>query len=339
MRTRIVIGSLVASMMTFQVLAQRAENDDMYFTAKDREKLRAENASMSVNTRIDNDYKAFKKKHFDKDEEETVIIDADTVNPTDSYSARHVNPEYISRSNSEQASEDESYYVEGYTPPSNYGNSQSYDNYSSNGYNNWNNNNNWNNPYNSWNNPYNNCFSCSNMWNPYYGGSGLSLSFGYGWGNMYNPWNYGMGYGSYNPYGGYYSPYAYGYGYPYYGGYEVRRVNYGKRPSRHSAVVTPTPRTNPRGNVVSNGRTSDRSRQTSDESYVRPTRRTATSNGTVDRTTERSRSNNFDYNRSRTRESSSPRESRSSSYTPSRSSSSPSRSSGSSSGSRRGGRD
>lgn len=337
MRTRFVIGSLVASMMTFQVLAQRAENDDMYFTSKDREKLKAENASMSVNTKIDNDYKAFKKKHFDK-EEETAIIDADTVNPTDSYSARNVNPEYVSRSNSEQASEDESYYVEGYAPNT-YSNPQSYDNYSSNGYNNWNNNN-WNNPYNSWNNPYNNCFSCSNLWNPYYGGSGLSVSIGYGWGSMYNPWNYGMGYGSYyNPYayGGYYSPY-YGYGSPYYGGgYETRRVNYGKRPSRHSAVVTPTPRTGQRGNVVSNGRTSERSREVSNESYVRPTRRT-NSTGTIDRTTDRSRSNSFDYNRSRTREYSAPRESRPS-YTPSRSSSSPSRSSGSSSGSRRGGRD
>src|SRR5690349_11952756 len=102
MKTRIVIGSLMATVMTFQVLAQRAENDDMYFNSKDREKLRAEKASASVsdksvNDKIDSDYNSFRKKHFDKNEEATAAT-TESVNPTDSYSARTINPEYISRS-------------------------------------------------------------------------------------------------------------------------------------------------------------------------------------------------------------------------------------------------
>ncbi len=282
MKARIVIGGVLITMMTFQVSAQEAEHDDMYFNSKDREKLKAENASASVNDKIDSDYKAFKKKHFDENEGEAV----ETVNPTDSHSAHTVNPEYVSRSNSEQASEDEqNYYVEGYT-------SNTYDNYSSSNYNNYNNNlnNNWNN--NSWNNgnnygygssPYNSWYSpyygyCNPWMSPYYsGGSGWTLSLGYTWGNM----GYGNSY--YNPYSyypSYYSPYYPNYyGYPTYyyaGGSESSGANYGKRPSRHSAVVTPTPRSRERISSNTSGSTSGRLRQTADEYYVKPFRRTAT---------------------------------------------------------------
>jgi hypothetical protein len=352
MKTRIVLGVLMASALALQVAAQ-VENDDMYFKAKDREKLRAENAaaSFNVNDKIDNDYKAFKKKHFEETEEIT-----ENVNPTDSYSARTVNPEYISRSNSEQAGEDEqNYYVEGYTPPT------TYDSYSGRGYSNNALSNNWNNT--NWN--YRNSWYGNSFYDPFYspyygfrdpwmspyycGGSGLSMSLGYTWGNSWGPgWNYGMGYGwGGNPYG-YYSPYSnWGYsnwGYPTYynnGGYENNSgVTYGKRPSRHSAVVTPTQRSHQR--VTNNGNTNGRVRQTSDEYYVKPMRRTATSDNAYRQSTSTDYSRTRGSYNSNSRESSRPSystPSRSSSYsTPSRSSSgggsAPSRSSGGSSGSR-----
>lgn len=339
MNTRMVIGSFVATLIAFQGVAQRGENDDMYFNSKDREKL---NVTASVNDKIDSDYKAFKKRHFDENE-----VVEETSNPTDSYSARTLNPEYISRSNSEQASEDEqNYYVEGYDP-------NTYDSYSSGNYNynnNWNNNN-WNyrnnwygrSAYDSWYSPY---YGYRDPWmSPYYsGGSGWTLSLNYTWGNAWNPGcNYGAGYGwsnsYYNPYS-YYPSYYSNYGYPtsyYYGGSEPSRANYGKRPSRHSAVVTPTPRS-----ISSNssGSISGRTRQTSDEYYVKPSRRTATFENTDESTRDRyTKPSSTDNSRSRTRESyNNTRDSRPTYSTPSRSSSpsrsTPSKSSGSSSSSR-----
>jgi hypothetical protein len=339
MKTRIVIGSLAGAMMTFQVLAQQVENDDMYFTSKDREKLKVENATASVNDKIDNDYKAFKKKHFDENEE---VVE--NTNPTDSYSARTINPEYISRSNSEQASEDEqNYYLEGYTPATTYDSysSSNYNSYNSGNYNNYNNN--WNN-----NNGYygNNYGYGSSLYSPYYGycnpwmspyysgGSGLTMSFSYMWGSP--GWNYGMNYGWGNSY---YNPYSYypSYGYPsYYGSSEYSSGNYGKRPSRHSAVVTPTPRSRERVSSNTSGSTNGRSRQTVDEYYVKPFRRTTTYERSADGYSSDQYTKPRSTDNSRTRESynSNPRESRQSYSAPSRSSSggsTPSRSSGSSS--------
>lgn len=346
MKTRIVMGSLiliVIGMMSLQVVAQRSENDDMYFTSKDREKFKAENATSSANDKIDSDYKEFKKKHFDENEEEVV----ENVNPTDSYSARNVNPEYISRSSSEQASEDEqNYYVEGYAP-------NTYDSYSSSNYNNYNNN--WNNnnlnygnnygygsAYNNYNSLYSPYYGSCNPWmSPYYGGSGWNLSMSYTWGNM----GYGNSY--YNPYSyypSYYAPYYSNYyGNPYYysGGSESSSVNYGKRPSRHSAIVTPTPRSRERVSSNANGSTSGRSRQSVDEYYVKPFRRVTTTTDaySIDRYARPGATDN-----SRTRDSynSNSRESKPTYSAPSRSSSggsTPSRSSGSSSTPRSRGRD
>src|SRR5690606_5567107 len=88
-----------------------------------------------------------------------------------------------------------------------------------------------------------------------------------------------------NPYYGYGNSYYGGYygGYPgYYGGYyeSPRVVNYGKRPSRHSAVVQPTQRTRTQapGNIATvNSSNRTRQRQAQDEYYVRPVRRTSSS--------------------------------------------------------------
>jgi hypothetical protein len=289
MKTKIVIGSLMATMMAFQVLAQGTENDDMYFNSKDRDKLKAEKGttSVNVNDKIDSDYNSFRKKHFDKDEQAAEPV-AESTNPTDSYSARTINPEYISRSNSEQASEDEqNYYLEGYAPaPAN-----TYDSYSANS-----NNNNWGNYNNSYNgnngyygnngygSPYTSLYSpyyqsCNPWMSPYYsGGSGLSFSFGYMFGNP--GWSYGMSYGygnsynnPYNYYPSYYSPYYGGYPTAYYGD-GSSQTNYGKRPSRHSAVVASTPRSSTRVTANSNdGNSGGRTRQPVDEYYVKPLKR------------------------------------------------------------------
>jgi len=351
MKTRIVIGGLLVSMLGFNVSAQQAENDDLYFKSKDREKLKAETASASINDKIDNDYKAFKKKNFDENADEEI---AAPVNPTDSYSARNVNPEYISRSNSAQASEDEqNYYVEGYAP------ANTYDSYSGGTYNNYSNNLNSNyqnsyygpSSYNSWYSPY--YGSCNPYMSPYYSASpGWTMSLSYGWGNMWSPgMSYGMGYGwgnsYYNPYS-YYSPYNSYYGYPSYynnGGYysDTAKPNYGKRPSRHSAVVTPTQRPT-RGTTANNGTTNGRTRQTSDEYYVKPFKRTSTLENTTRETTRYRYTSPTESNRTRDSYNSNSRESRTTYSTPSRSSSvgssTPSRSSsGSSSTPRSRGRD
>jgi hypothetical protein len=348
MKAKVIIGSLLATVMTFEVVAQRVENDDMYFNSKDREKLKAEKGDVSVNDKIDSDYNTFRKKHFDKNEPETEVVNG-TANPTDSYSARTINPEYISRSNAEQASEEENYYIDGYVP------ANTYDSYSASANNN---NLNYNNSYYGtygYGSPYGSMYgngACSPWMNPYgYAGSGMALSLGYMWGSP--SWNYGMSYGwgnAYNPYGfypSYYSPYysGYGYGYPtYYGNNDASRPNYGKRPSRHSAIVSPTPRSSERvsSNTSTSGSSSGRTRQPVDEYYVKPFKRTPTTGSFLDPTSGGSRyasPRSTDSPGSRTRDSySSPsRESRSSYSTPTRSSSSgvsmPSRSSGGSGGS------
>jgi hypothetical protein len=82
----------------------------MYFRGKDREKNKAIDAEEA--------YASAKTTKSKKQKPDEVVADtevADNVNPTDSYSARNVNPEYVSRSNSEKASEDEAnYYLAGY---------------------------------------------------------------------------------------------------------------------------------------------------------------------------------------------------------------------------------
>ncbi|MEX2230917.1 MAG: hypothetical protein WD824_02055, partial [Cyclobacteriaceae bacterium] len=164
-------GILVA---TFSILgisgafAQGIEHDDMYFNAEDRAKLRAQGASeVAYNTPA-------KSKKFDVKEEEEI------VNPTDSYSARNINPEYTSREHTQTAQYDEEdYFVNNYQ-------------YNRNQLNDWNNNyNQWyNNSWhrsnyygpgiNTWNSPYYGYNSWNSPWNdPYLSYNGWSISFSY----------------------------------------------------------------------------------------------------------------------------------------------------------------
>ena len=251
--------SLVALVLTASAFAQ-VENDDMYFNSKDRAALRAQKVSE------ESSYTTMASAKKSKKAEQAMAAE-EVVNPTDSYSARNVNPEFAARSNSQTAASDnQDYFVSNYQ----YNKSSEI--------------NNWNNNFNGW---YNNAWYSSNYyqpsiygWNsPYYGSaydlygnpwcnpyyqSGWSSSFSYYWGSS---WNYGWGSGiglSYTygrPYG-YGSPWGYsgfGYGYPMYGGYGYgyypgniiivnnsnyygengRKVVYGKRASHGGMVASP----------------------------------------------------------------------------------------------------
>lgn len=246
MKSKVAILSLVSLLFTIAASAQGIENDDMYFNSKDRAKINAAKA-----TEVSASIKKSKK----------ATVAEEAVNPTDSYSARNINPEYQARTNSQTAQADnQDYFVNNYK----------YNNASS--YNNWNNNfNNWyNSPWyggnyyspniNSFYSPY--YGSRYDMWgnpwcNPYYQ-SGWSSSFSYHWGSPYNyGWGMNFGYGNYgyNPYNawaGWGSPFYYGassfyggYSYPYGYGYPTNVVVvesgyhgpvYGKRASRSTQL-------------------------------------------------------------------------------------------------------
>lgn len=219
--------------------AQGIEYDDMYFNAEDRAKLKAQRA-----TEIAYNTPTSRKLAYEEAEER--------ANPTDSYSARNVNPEYTSRAHTQTAqSDEEDYFVSNYQ-------------YNRNQYNNWNNNfNNWysnpwyrNNYYgpaiNSWNSPYYGYSSWNSPWqDPFWSYNGWSSSFSfhygsrwnYGWGGAYNYWN--RPYYGWDPYFG-----GLGYGGGYWNNYRypgtvvvVNRgdrgdVIYGKRPSRSTTIVS-----------------------------------------------------------------------------------------------------
>jgi hypothetical protein len=362
MKTKLILG---LTMLT-GVAAIAQENDDLYFRSKDREKLEAVRATEQ--TYVSN-YDNFKKKHFNEPTE----LDEYT-NPTDSYSARNVNPEYISRSYSDQVSEDEAnYFVEGYAPATNNFNYNS--GYYYNGFNNnvgWNSwygpqfYNTWGSPY-GWNDPWMNAGWGGNRWmNPYWGnrwGSGWSLSASYFWGNSWgNSWGNNWGWGWNDPFWNPYNSWGSSWSYWNNGWYrpttvvvvggDGNRPNYGKRPTRSSAGVGEVSNAYVRpsrsnSNVDSgNGDTGGRNK-TSNDYYVRPSRRTTTntsgytnsnsssnwnnSNSTI-RQSRSSTFNNSGYSPSR-----SSGNNNNSGYSPSRSSGnsnsySPSRSSGSSGG-------
>lgn len=255
MRITHVLLSLGVTLSALNVVAQ-VEDDDMYFTAKDREKLRAAQASEAASIPT---YSSFSSNEAVEPEE------AETVNPTDSYSSRDTNPEFAARSIAETAQEDEAnYFVNDYQ----YAAARNLQNFND-SYSSWSNNPMYNTSYygstmNNWNSPYygSNSGFYSPWGNPYWGSSGWSMSMSYGWGSGYgyghpygygyNPYGYGYGYNPYGyyPYGAYYGGgyYGSGYGCGYPGTIVVvnnsssdynPRVTYGKRPTRGSAQVSP----------------------------------------------------------------------------------------------------
>ncbi|MFZ6011060.1 MAG: hypothetical protein ACOYXT_12005 [Bacteroidota bacterium] len=264
MKIKAIILGLISTVVAGPLAAQDIESDDMYFNSKDRAKL--------VAFRKANNESAL--SGYERKVREIEKLDDEGSNPTDSYSARNVNPEYTSRSQSTTARTDnEDYFINNYR----YGRYNTANNYNSwnNGFNSW-----YNNPwyYNNyyspniygWNSPYYGSYydSWGNPWNNPYYQPGWSSSFSYYWGSSWNygwgnsgycnsyasPWNAYYGGGSYwnswNPYrssyygGGYYSypPVVY-----VERGYRDRGV-YGKRGSRSSYIVNDYDNTSNRAN-------------------------------------------------------------------------------------------
>jgi len=364
MKTRNVLMSLAAALLAGGAFAQTIENDDMYFSAKDRAKLRSSQTSEMMASA-----KPAKKATLVEENEKN-------INPTDSYSARNVNPEFAARSNAQVAQADnEDYFI------NNYQHTTATD------LNNWNNNfsswygnswyspnyygssiNSWNSPYYGFNDPY-----MSPWYNPYWSNSGWSTSFSYYWGNS---WNYGWG-GNYNywnqPYcgGSSWGP-SVGLGLGWSSGWygpgttvvvvnnagEGRHTSYGKRGTRGTNMVSERPRVDTRDRMTStqmtsnnppaleSGRTSSSTNRSRQEYYNRSWKNTSTQSSQSSGFSQGNNTNsNWDWSNNNTnRSSNSGSSSSGSSYTPSRSSGSSfsggsrssggSSSSGSSSGSR-----
>jgi hypothetical protein len=304
------------------VLAQ--EYDDMYFRARDRKRPATSEPAFVSN------YENFKRQHFPETAQET-------INPTDSYSARQLNPEFSARSLSDVATADEeNYFVENFRPSSTasvpFNNSYYF-------------NNPWNNPwgmgwyssawarpwqnpwywgyYDPWMNPWMNPwmpgggwgwtpgwnYGFNSLWAP--GFSGWTVSVGYSWGNAWgNAWcsPYWNSWGMWNNWGIWNRPVFWGWG------NEIRNVNYGKRYSQTNAVAgdvrqhyTTSPRqANPNSNINTSS-PSGRTRGDNNEYYVPPARRSApVRQGTntlrdtdyQQRTPARQWNNNPDFNRS-----------------------------------------
>lgn len=235
MKTKVSFLILLAMAAGSCVFAQTTEEyDDMYFSSKDRATLKAAR-QMALSA---------ESVRSMADDEQTSVI-----NPTDSYSARNVNPEYISgrKGNSNIASPVQ-YFSPSYQPLAvnqklTSGCNSCANNYAST----FNNNygfNQFSNPYGFNNygmmNPYNSFGSFNSFGNGFYQ-PGINFSFGNAWGNpsmnFYN--NY---YGMNQYYGGwgnsfYNNPFGWGNGY--YGNTVVvvrEPQTQGRRPTRAEAA-------------------------------------------------------------------------------------------------------
>ncbi len=210
MKTKVTFLTFLAVAASFCGMAQSTEElDDMYFTSKDRATL---NASRKV------------ALTSERARSVTSSETASVINPTDSYSARNVNPEYIAGTKVNGSSTNVvSYFSPNYIPSGvnqslvrtncgTCGNS-AYTNYNNSFY-----------PYSNFGYYGMNPYSSYSMMNPYYGFGngfyqpGLSYSFGNFFGNGFgSPFYSYYGMGSYYGYGSFYNsfynPYGYGYGY------------------------------------------------------------------------------------------------------------------------------
>ena len=164
MKTKIAFFFLLCTVVLSTAVAQSREDDDMYFTSKDR-------AVMNAALQKDRQEIFASSKVRRITESETASI----INPTDSYSARNVNPEYISGAKvGSNASSTDQYFSPNYQPTAVNQNLAS--NCAGCGFNAFNNNgfnNGFYSPFNSFGNPY------------YYGMAGMGM----------NPWrfnNFGM---------------------------------------------------------------------------------------------------------------------------------------------------
>jgi hypothetical protein len=298
MKIRITFLSLLAVSAAMVASAQVVEYDDMYFTSKDRVRALASKPLTLKNISTEHEV-------------------ATAINPTDSYSARNVNPEYISQKtvNPSGSSEPAPYFIPDYTPTAI---NQNLNTNSSSSWNNCNCASSFNNPY--YGSPYGSYYpSMSSMYgyNPYgYGYNGFNSMYNSGWSSMIS---IGFGMGSYYPYGGSSWGMGYGmgmggsqlwnYGFNYYGGsygynsyypnnvviinndYNNRNVAYGKRPSRSSDLNNTVNSSNRNATMVttdsqgrvrgSNGRIASEGTTSADSYYQRGWRTNPETNSAV----------------------------------------------------------
>ncbi|NOS93467.1 MAG: hypothetical protein HOP30_16220 [Cyclobacteriaceae bacterium] len=208
MKTKVTFLTFLAVAASICGVAQStAELDDMYFTSKDRSTVNAARKLVLSSESARN---------------VTTSETASVINPTDSYSGRNVNPEYVAGSKVNGSSPVvASYFSPNYMPMAvnqrivnNCGtcSNSTYTNFNSSYF-----------PYSNYGYYGMNPYSSYSMMNPYYGFGngfyqpGLSFSIGNFYGNgfgspFYNNY-YGMGsyygYGSF--YNSFYNPYGYGY--------------------------------------------------------------------------------------------------------------------------------
>lgn len=173
MKTKLFLTTLILAIAS--VGFGQVENDDMYFTAKDRIKLNSTKPMATV-------------RNID-DYDNTVA----TINPTDSYSGRGTNPEHTSQTivNPKSQQSDPQYFVAGYQPARVNQNLNDYSSMYSN--------NAWNSPYygrmNGFGSPYSS-FYTPGWGNPYsFYQPGLTTSLGYTMGGFGSGWYGGMNYG------------------------------------------------------------------------------------------------------------------------------------------------
>jgi uncharacterized membrane protein YgcG len=255
MKTKVAFLIVLAMAAGSCVFAQTTEEyDDMYFTSKDR-------ATLTANRQV-----VLSEGARRVTDSETASV----INPTDSYSARNVNPEYISGTNSNTiASSPIQYFSPSYQPLTvNQKLSTNCGACGNNSYSNFNNFNQFSNPYGFNNYGMMNSFggfgSFNSFGNSFYQ-PGLNFSFGNGWGSPSSMfWSYyggnsfyGNGFG--NPYGNtFYNPYGYGYSW-YNSGYGSHTFVAADRPSRTSARNQEIDRYYTADRTISGGNTGGRS--------------------------------------------------------------------------------
>ncbi len=303
MKNKVLILNLAALLFASAAFAQSVENDDMYFNSSDRAKIKAQRVSAQPS------YSASAKS------KKSEVLEDVYINPTDTYSARNVNPEFAARSNSQTAqADDQDYFVNNYqyktsSNLNNWNNAYSsmYNNpmYSSNYY--GSSINSWNSPYygsayDSWGNPWCNPYYRSGWsssfsyymgsnWNYGWGGMGMGMGLSYGYGNYgygypYNAWGPSYGYG-----GGFYYPStivvvnngSYG--------EAGHNIAYGKRATRGGTITSPQEVTSNRSRSVyvatpadsrtsDGGRVSSPGRSQSQADYYNRSWRNSQQNGT-----------------------------------------------------------
>lgn len=277
MKTKSILLSLAA--LATGVCAFAQENDDMYFSSKDRAKINL------------------------KSREEVVLASArsngtaQNINPSDSYSARNENPDYVAGAKvGSNVASTQSYFNPNYQPNVNqslYGNNCNCNNsYAYNG-------GRYGSPYGYGYSPYSS-MGMGYGYSPFGYGSSFGMGYGlgyygmgYGMSSMYSPFGYGFGYSPYS-YG--YNPFGYGYGGYGMGGYPTVVVVgntsnpadlgpvYGRHPVRTSSASNTGYYTangsTARGGSGFTGRTNSGSRMASNQSsyYNSAWKQSATNN-------------------------------------------------------------